>query len=230
VQSAWGSTERVEKGIAMKKIVLVFALLGAALGCQRPGTATVQSADTSPEAPLIPEGVSYLARADWGAKAPVLPMREHTLTRLTLHHTGVPQLFERTLPEKLRSLQKFSQEDGPLADGRLKPAWADIPYHLYVDVHGAVGEARDLRFAGDSNTSYDPAGHLLVVVEGNFEKEKITAAQMATLEKLVPALAKKYGIPADSVGGHKDFAATSCPGAGLFAELPRLRQLVAKER
>jgi hypothetical protein len=214
----------------MKRIVLSLALVGTVLGCQRAAVSVAEQVVASVDAPLIPAGISYLARAEWGANAPVLPMREHTLTKLTIHHTGVPQLFDRSLTDKLRSLQKFSQEDSPLAGGRMKPAWADIPYHLYVDVHGAVGEARDLRFAGDSNTSYDPAGHLLVVVEGNFEKESLTAAQMATLEKLVPALAKRYGIPADSLGGHKDFADTSCPGAALYAELPRFRVLVSGER
>jgi hypothetical protein len=157
-------------------------------------------------------------------------MRSHQLTRLTIHHTATTQSPDRALADKMRALQKFSQEDSPLASGRMKPAWADIQYHLYVDVHGEVAQGRDLNYAGDSNTSYDPAGHLLVVVEGNFEKEAITPNQMKTLELLVPALAKRYSIPADSLGGHKDFAQTSCPGAGLYAELPRLQQLVAKQR
>ncbi len=178
----------------------------------------------------MPEGIAFLSREDWGAKAPVLPMRAHRLTRLTLHHTATTQLPDRSLEDKLRALQKFSQEDSPLADGRMKPAWADIPYHLYVDVHGAVGEGRDIHYAGDSNTSYDPAGHLLVVVEGNFEEEELTPAQMKTLERLVPALTKRYSIPADSIAAHKDFAQTSCPGTRLYNEIPRLQQLVAKQR
>ncbi|SIR34363.1 peptidoglycan recognition protein family protein [Pontibacter lucknowensis] len=202
----------------MKKVLILVCALAGFVGCQQPAATS--------DAPLIPEGISYLSREEWGANAPVLPMRPHKLTRLTIHHTGVPQLFDRSLTDKLRNLQKFSQEDSPLADGRMKPAWADVPYHLYVDVHGAVGEARDLNYAGDSNTSYDPAGHLLVVVEGNFEKEAITEAQLKTLEKLVPALTKRFGIPADSLGAHKDFAETSCPGTGLYGELPRFRQLV----
>jgi hypothetical protein len=206
----------------MKKILILLCVLGWFMSCQKPAA----TSDT----PLIPEGITFLSREEWGAKAPVLPMRPHKLTRLTIHHTGVPQLFDRSLTDKLRNLQKFSQEDSPLADGRMKPAWADVPYHLYVDVHGVVGEARDLNYAGDSNTSYDPAGHLLVVVEGNFEKEAITPAQMKTLEKLVPALAKRYGIPADSLGAHKDFAQTSCPGKTLYAELPRFRELVAAQQ
>ncbi|PVY38493.1 peptidoglycan recognition protein family protein [Pontibacter virosus] len=202
----------------MKKILILVCALAGLMSCQKPAA----TSDTS----LIPEGITFLSREEWGAKDPVLPMRAHKLTRLTIHHTGVPQLFDRSLTDKLRNLQKFSQEDSPLADGRMKPAWADVPYHLYVDVNGAVGEARDLNYAGDSNTSYDPAGHLLVVVEGNFEKEAITEAQMKTLEKLVPALARRFGIPADSLGTHKDFAQTTCPGSRLYSELPRFRQLI----
>ncbi|WP_224744104.1 peptidoglycan recognition protein family protein [Pontibacter aquaedesilientis] len=203
------------------KLVILLVLVGAFFSCQRPAAATE---------PLIPEGITYLTREAWGAHAPVLSMRPHQLTRLTIHHTATSQLPDRTLADKLRSLQKFSQQESPLADGRMKPAWADIPYHLYVDVHGEVGEARDLNYAGDSNTSYDPAGHLLIVVEGNFEKEDITPAQMKTLEKLLPALAKKYGITADSLGAHKDFADTACPGARLYGELPHFRRLLTGQQ
>lgn len=205
----------------MKQLFLLACTAVLLLGCQRPAANIL---------PLIPEGIPFLSREAWGAHAPVLPMRPHALTRLTIHHTATTQQRERTLAEKLRGLQKFSQEDSPLADGRMKPAWADIPYHLYVDVHGAVGEGRDIHYAGDSNTAYDPAGHLLVVVEGNFEKEDITPEQMRTLRLLVPALTKRYSIPADSIAAHKDFAQTGCPGTKLYAEIPRLKQLVAGQR
>ncbi len=128
----------------------------------------------------------------------------------------------------MKALQQFSQKESPLADGRMKPSWADIPYHLYVDVHGEVAEGREVNYAGDSNTAYDPAGHLLVVVEGNFEEEEITPKQMKTLELLVPALAKQYRIPADSIATHKDFAQTACPGKKLYEQIPHLQQLVRK--
>lgn len=200
----------------MKKTLLLVLFAGVLISCQRPATT-----------PLIPEGITYLSREDWGANAPVLPMRSHKLTRLTIHHTGTNQMPDRSLVDKMRALQKFSQEDSPLADGRMKMAWADVPYHLYVDINGEVAEGRDINYAGDTNTTYDPAGHLLVVVEGNFEKEEITPAQMKTLDLLVPALAKRYKISADSLGGHKDFAQTSCPGNGLYAKLPHFQKLMA---
>jgi hypothetical protein len=154
-------------------------------------------------------------------------MRPHAPVRLTIHHTGVRQNAQRTLAEKLRALQQFSQRDDSLADGRRKPAWADVPYHYYVAVDGSVGEARDWRYAGDSNTPYDPAGHLLVVVEGNFERDTLSAAQRITIEHLIPTLARRFSIPADSLASHRDYASTSCPGANLYVELPRLRALIS---
>lgn len=200
----------------MKQILLLLLVLGVLSGCQQPASKQV-----------VPESVSYLSREEWGANAPVLPMRSHKLTRLTIHHTGTKQQPGRSLTDKMRSLQKFSQEDSPLADGRMKLAWADIPYHLYVDINGEVAEGRDINYAGDTNTTYDPAGHLLVVVEGDFNTEAITPEQMKTLEVLVPALAKRYAIPADSLAAHKDFAQTSCPGTALYDQMPYFRSLVS---
>ncbi|MBC5994478.1 peptidoglycan recognition protein family protein [Pontibacter cellulosilyticus] len=204
----------------IRNILLLLLTLGWLQSCLQPTTASGP----------VPESITYLARDAWGAKPPVLPMRSHTLRRLTIHHTGTPQVPGRTLEDKMRALQKFSQEESPLADGRMKKPWADIPYHLYVDVKGDVAEGRDLNYAGDSNTNYDPAGHLLVVVEGNFEKEQITPDQMKTLEILVPALAKRYNISADSLGGHKDFAQTSCPGNALYLQLGRFQKLMQGKR
>lgn len=178
-------------------------------------------------APPVPSPLHYLSRAEWGARPPMAPMRTHRPSRLTIHHTGVTQSPQRSTADKLRALQQFSQREDSLADGRRKPAWPDVPYHFYVAVDGTVAEGREWRYVGDSNTPYDPTGHLLVVVEGNFETEQLTAEQRQSLDILVPALAKRFGIAADAIGGHRDYAATRCPGTALYEELPRLRALVA---
>jgi hypothetical protein len=179
---------------------------------------------------FIPSDVQFVSRAEWGAKSPVLPMRAHTLSRLTIHHTGTNQNFNRTVADKLRGLQLFSQRDDSLASDRRKPAWPDVPYHFYVGIDGVVGEGRDWRYAGDTNTEYDPAGHLLVVVEGNFQKDTLTTAQRRTLDVIVPALARRFGISADRLASHRDYAQTECPGANLYAELARFRELIRARR
>lgn len=178
----------------------------------------------------VPAELRFVSRDAWGAKPPTLPMRAHVPVRLTIHHTATAQDFHRDVGAKLRGLQAFSQRDDSLSSGQKKPAWPDVPYHYYVAVDGSVGEGRDWRYAGDSNTPYDPAGHLLVVVEGNFQKDSLTSAQRHTLDVLVPALAARFGIAPDRLASHRDYARTDCPGERLYAELPRLRARIAGAR
>jgi len=99
---------------------------------------------------------------------------------------------------------------------------------LPFDCTGAVGEGRAIEFAGDTNTEYDPTGHALVVLEGNFEEEEMTEAQLETLLHITTWLARKWNVPPDEIGGHKDHARTACPGQSLYAYLPELRRQVAE--
>lgn len=176
-------------------------------------------------APAVAD-VPIVSRTEWGAKNPVRPMRDHRIERITIHHTATRQNGQRSLADKLRGLQAFSQRDDSLGDGRKKPAWADIPYHYYIAVDGTVGEARSWRYVGDSNTPYDPTGHLLIVVEGNFEDEQLTEGQLRALEALVTSFARQFNVSGERLGAHKDYASTRCPGRNLYAELPRLRALI----
>jgi hypothetical protein len=157
-------------------------------------------------------------------------MRPHVVQRITIHHTAEAQKPSKSLDKKLKGLQHFSQNAGKLADGRSKPAWADIPYHFFIDANGAIGEARNPDFAGDTNTEYDPLNHLLIVLEGNFEEETPTTAQLTALDALVAWAATTYNVAADKLGGHRDFADTKCPGKNLYAHLDDLRAQVTRLR
>jgi hypothetical protein len=200
-------------------VVIALAAAAAAGACRRGGTE-----------PLAPAGVRFVPRAEWGANAPVLPMKTHTPERITIHHTATRQAPARPIADKMRALQQFSQREDSLADGRRKPQWADIPYHLYVAVDGQVAEGRDWRYVGDSNTPYDPTGHLLIVLEGSFDADTLTSGQRAALDALVVAAARRWRIPPGRIAGHRDYAQTRCPGRNVYAELPRLRALVGGSR
>ena len=176
------------------------------------------------------KNVSILTRQEWGAASSVLPMRKHFPTKITLHHTAVKQNLNRSLTDKLKSLQKFSMERSPLSDGRIKEPWADIPYHFYIAANGAIGEGRPLQYVGDYNTPYDPTGHALIVLEGNFNEENVSAEQKQSLKKLVIALARKYKINAPNLSGHKDHATTACPGNNLYDLIPELKEWLTTEK
>ena len=128
----------------------------------------------------------------------------------------------------MNSLQEFSQHEGKLASGKPKPMWADVPYHFYIAANGEVAEGRNIGFVGDTNTEYDPTGHVLVTCEGNFEEEEPTEEQMQAATQLVVWLAKKYHVPSENINAHRDYAQTACPGKKLYKRVGEIRKAVKK--
>ena len=202
---------------------LVLPALALALAA---GAAAQDAADRSP----LPEGVEVVSREAWGGGPPVAPMIPQTPVALTIHHSGTPSHPERAPAETLRALYAFSTERTELADGSTREPWADIPYHFYITPDGTILEARDVAVEGDTNTRYDLSDQVLVVVEGNFEEEVPTEAQMASLLALSEALARQWGFGPATVAGHRDHAPgqTVCPGDALEARFPEVRAAVAR--
>ncbi len=159
-------------------------------------------------------------RATWGAKKPILKrMKRQKAREIIIHHTGVRQQPKISLERKLRGLQGYSQGEKP---------WGDSPYHYYIGVSGRIGEARNVAFAGDTNTKYSVQDRIQVVVEGHFDRDRPTKPQLASLDSLIIWLAHKHKIPAKAISGHNDHAQTDCPGKRLKPHLLVLRKLVAE--
>lgn len=176
---------------------------------------------------VVPRKPAVVVRSEWGA-LPVGPgAKPHEIRLITIHHGGVAANPTRPLEDKLRGLQAFSQREDKLASGKTKPAWPDIPYHYYIAIDGRIGEGRPTEYAGDTNTEYDPTGHLLIMVEGNFEEELPTKEALVSLKNLTLWCAWNWKVPSVLIQGHRDYSRqTSCPGKNLESELPRLRALV----
>ncbi len=168
--------------------------------------------------------LKIITRQEWQAKEPVAKMKPHELKFITIHHTATRQKPGVSVAVKLQHLQAFSQREDTLAGGKKKPIWPDVPYHFYVTCDGEIGEGRDIRYVGDTNTEYDPTGHILVTLEGNFEIEEPTKEQMVAAKKLIAWLAAKYQIPPERIKAHKDYAQTACPGKKLYERLGEFRK------
>jgi N-acetylmuramoyl-L-alanine amidase len=150
-----------------------------------------------------------LCRESWGAK-PALPGGvTHTLSRMTLHHTGAVLGDNRNAPGRLRQHQQLHQGRG----------WIDIAYHVSVDRDGNIYELRNPKLVGDTATEYNPTGHFLVLCEGNFDEETVTDAQLHGAALAFAWSAQQFNIPTATLAGHRDFAATECPGTNLYAHL-----------
>lgn len=158
----------------------------------------------------IAESAVLICRDGWGARPALAGGRPHTISRMTLHHTAVALDDNRISTSRLRQHQRYHQD---------QQGWIDIAYHVGVDRNGNIFELRTPEIAGDTATSYDPAGHFLVVCEGDFDQEAVTDDQLHGAALAFAWAAQTFGIETDTLAGHQDFASTTCPGADLQAHI-----------
>lgn len=145
----------------------------------------------------------------WGGTPAVDSLaRKHSIVYITLHHAGVPFPEGKDIIQYMRNLQNWS---------RSEKKWIDLPYHYVIGLDGTVYQGRDLRYAGDTNTEYDPAGHALIEVVGNFEEAVPNEKQLDAVVKTMAMLSIRYNVPVDSIRAHRDYSAkTVCPGKNLY--------------
>ena len=139
-------------------------------------------------APAEPGGITepqIVPRGAWGALPPNAElMQEQKPAEIIIHHTAERQQPKLSLEVKLRGLQGFAMKPGKV--GLLpKPAWGDVPYHYYIDVSGRIGEGRDPGFAGDGVTNFENDDRIQIAIEGDFEREEPSKAEIESLTKLV---------------------------------------------
>ena len=151
--------------------------------------------------------LTVVSRGSWGALAPRIgEMTPHTIDRLTIHHAGTQTGV--TGQGQIRGWQDWHMNG---------QGWPDLAYHIVVGVDGRIYEGRDPAFRGDTATPYDTTGHLLIVMEGNFEVEQPTAAQLTSLKAVLAWASERYDVAPATISGHGDHAATLCPGRHLEA-------------
>lgn len=149
-------------------------------------------------------------REAWGWQDNAASLPEHRIERITIHHGGTKLSDDRDPLQYLRGLQSRSDK-----------GWIDIPYHFVIDLKGTVYEARPLQYPGDTNTSYDPTGHALIQIVGNYEHRELSAAQITAVIQLSAMLARQHEVPVSDIRGHQDYASgeTVCPGENIYRYL-----------
>ena len=147
----------------------------------------------------------------------------HRITHVTLHHTGDAQPLRPTddPAARLRGLQTWGARDRN---------WWDVPYHFLLDLDGRVFTGRDWRYMGETNTAYDPGGHFLISMIGNYERQEPSPAQLAAIADLMAWALREFDLPLERIGGHYNYADTGCPGQHLRRHLEdgTLRRMVAE--
>lgn len=87
--------------------------------------------------------------------------------------------------------------------------WSGIAYHYYVRKDGSVYRGRPENVKGGHTKDWNGCS-IGVCFEGNFENERMSAAQKKAGLALVEDIKGRY--PDIVVGVHKEFNATACPG------------------
>lgn len=147
-------------------------------------------------------------RSAWQA-APPLPYKTHTPVRITVHHEGTALTVKDDAALKINRIQRWGM--GPDRN------WKDIPYHFLIAPDGTIFAGRDVYTVGETNTEYDPTGHLLICCLGNLDKNEVPAAQLQSLVRLIAWSSRTYKIPLSTLATHRDHSKqTTCPGQYLY--------------
>jgi putative cell wall-binding protein len=201
------------------------------------GTASTITAASTPTA---------ITRAQWGAAAPKCSMAASTKISLAVvHHTAGGNTYstKEQAMQQLRNDQKYHMS----AQGR---DWCDLGYNYVIDKWGNLYEGRKGSQNAKPTIGVHASGFntntLGVSVLGNYDTVDMPAAVINTLGKIIgPRLAannvrpngsvswkatmdtpkhqkgKTYTMPA--IIGHRDVAATACPGKYGYAKMANIR-------
>jgi len=189
----------------MKRLTLLIVVLSLSAACM------VFKKEPIPILKLqYPADLKVIRRADWGWKPLQRTLAQQSIKYITIHHSGIDFPQGKDPVAYIRHLQDWSRKE---------KNWIDIPYHFMIDLSGNIYEARPINYPGDTNTAYDPRGHALICVMGNYENQKVKPQQLKALIRLSAFLAKRFHVSPDRIKGHKDYAETLCPGKNLYRYL-----------
>lgn len=104
--------------------------------------------------------------------------------------------------------------------------WAGIGYHYLIRKDGTIERGRPAALAG-AHAEGANARSVGIALCGNFCAEEPTGAQAESCAMLLAAVSAAEGVPlgAGRVLGHRDLAATACPGDALYA---RMAEIIGK--
>lgn len=154
--------------------------------------------------------VKIVPKSEWNG-VEGRPYKKHVPVRITVHHEGGKLLTEKDdAKQRLKNVQTWSM--GP------DRKWADVPYHLLITPDGTVLQGRNPLTVGETNTEYDPTGHLLICFLGNYNQQQLNEHLLKVLVNLLADQCIKYGISPKEISTHRDHSKqTTCPGDDIYA-------------
>jgi len=166
---------------------------------------------------FISAELTLVPRDEWASTKPKpwLLREAGVFDRLTVHHAGLAVNKHTIKNAVMNDLQNIQA-------GHIDKKYADIGYHLVVDYAGRVWEGRSLAYEG-AHVAGQNEHNIAVMLLGNFEEQRASDEQVATMVRLVGLLRKQYDIKAHRVYGHRDLGPSACPGKNVYPYLAKLK-------
>ena len=208
-----------------------------------------------PSEPTRVRGVGYLSRPAWGADESKRykdgkvnsPEVYYPLQVITVHHTDTPN----DDPDPAATVRAIYEYHAITND------WGDIGYHFLIDEAGTVYEGRysgddgipAFNPDGDLVTAFHTVGYnsgaLGIALIGNLQEKAPTDAAKASLIRLIKVISRFKGLDpqakvtytnpvngvkkdTNTVGGHRDYFTTDCPGQVMYDLLAEVRTAAAR--
>jgi hypothetical protein len=207
----------------------------AAIGSGSTGSGSGAAAALAAAA-FTPKPVIY-SRKQWGADERIRgksSLHYGDVHAGFVHHTVNANGYTRAeVPGILRSIYAYHVKSR---------GWSDIGYNYLVDRFGRIWEGRyggvDRPVVGAHTLGYNDDSFAMSAI-GNYEIAKPSAAMVQAYGTLFAWKLSLHGVDAasthqwvtkrwfEAINGHRDAAATACPGKYLYAKLPRIRKLAA---
>jgi len=190
--------------------------------------------------------VEIITRSEWGAAAPggLSNLTSPDPDTIVVHHTAQGYTAAAQAGCSAEVGKKALRD---VQASHFKRRFSDVGYHFLIDGAGRVYQGRSYGAAGSFGPGRTPPvlsvgshvrGHnrhtIGVCVLGCFGagageqgcNDTPSDAAVASLARVLAALSAAYDIPLtdQTVIGHRDLAATACPGTRLYSQLPTIRK------
>jgi len=168
-------------------------------------------------APLSAIPSFVIPRSKWTDSGPKRWLADpmNAVHRITVHHDAIMPVPGGAYADSLRRLQL-------IRTGHLNNGWADIGYHFAIDPSGRIWQARPLELQGAHVKDNNP-GNLGIVVFGNYEQIRPTAATLASVDRMLAYAMQRFHVPISRVYTHQELRPTACPGRNLQAQMVATR-------
>jgi N-acetyl-anhydromuramyl-L-alanine amidase AmpD len=167
----------------------------------------------------LPTDLKVMPRSAWAPYPPIrkrlVPMKR--IRKITVHHEG-----SRVNTSMSRWNVAADLKDIRRVHLRVMHA-GDIGYHYIIDRAGRIWEGRPRCYQGAHCGGSANIENLGIMLLGNFDLQRPSAQQIATLDRFLRHEMNRYSVPMKRVFTHRELKPTRCPGRHLQFHMNRFR-------